>query len=241
MESSITSGKTNRIQRKKSQNEYRGIGLMRTRNYILCVLCLICCLSALSCQGDEEHYAPALEERDSLPILKSRGVSTLISDSGVIRYKIISEDWFIYDKKDPTYWEFNKGLFIQRFNEEFHTDAYITADTAYYYEQKRIWELHGRVQVKNLKGETFRTSVLFWDQNQHRIYSPAYMRIDGIENQLQGYDFSSNEQMTQYRIHNSSGATPFNDNTEPQPRPDPQLMEEAAAAVDSTNTTNASN
>ena len=204
-------------------------------------LCLLFVLSAVSCQNDEEHYAPALEERDSLPILKSRGVSTLISDSGIIRYKIISEDWFIYDKKTPSYWEFNKGLFIQRFNEEFHTDAYITADTAYYFEQQRIWELHGRVQVKNLKGETFRTSLLYWDQNQHRIYSPAYMRIDGIDNQLQGYDFSSNEQMTQYRIHNSSGATPFkDDDPSDQPRPDPQLMKEAkdAEASDTISATN---
>ena len=180
-----------------------------------------------ACSNDEEHFAPAIENRDSLPVLKSIGVSTLISDSGIIRYKIIAEDWFMFDKTTPTYWSFEKGIFIQRFNEQFHTDAYVSADTAYYYDQQRLWELHGRVLVKNLKGETFRTSLLYWDQREHRIYSPAFMRIDGIENQLEGYDFSSNEEMTQYLIHDSRGATPMGEETL-QPHPDPQLMEEAA-------------
>ena len=55
-----------------------------------------------SCSDSNEKVGPEIGERDSLPTLKSIGVSTLISDSGVIRYKIISEDWYIYDKKDPT-------------------------------------------------------------------------------------------------------------------------------------------
>ena len=73
-----------------------------------------------SCQNKEETTGGYIENRDSIPILKSIGVSTLISDSGVVRYKIISEDWFVYDKKDPPYWSFEKGLFIEKFDEEYH-------------------------------------------------------------------------------------------------------------------------
>lgn len=171
----------------------------------------------LSCSNDSKDYAPVLENRDSLPTLKSIGVSTLISDSGIIRYKIISEDWFIYDRKTPSYWAFEKGLFIEKFDEEHHVEAFICCDTAYYYDQKNLWELRSRVLVKNLKGETFRTSLLYWNQNEHRIYSPAYMEINGIDQDLKGYDFSSNEQMTNYIIHSSSGAFPMKDDTPPHP------------------------
>lgn len=171
------------------------------------------------------HYAPNVENRDSLPILKSIGVSTLISDSGIIRYKIISEDWFIYDKKDPTYWSFEKGMFLEKYNEDYHVEAYITADTAYYYDFKRLWELRGRVVMKNEKGETFKTSLLFWDQNEHRIYSTAYMEIKGIEQQLSGYNFSSNESMTDYIIHSSKGAFPL-DKEKETPKPNAQKMQE---------------
>lgn len=176
-----------------------------------------------SCSNSDEKVGPDIGLRDSLPTLKSVGVSTLISDSGIIRYKIISEDWYIYDKKEPQYWSFEKGLFIERFNPSFQVDAFISCDTAYFYNQQELWELRGRVLVKNLKNETFKTSLLFWDQRAHRIYSSAYMEIDGETRKLSGYNFSSNEQMTDYIIHSSKGQFPLEDHS-PTPQPDPNLI-----------------
>lgn len=183
-------------------------------------------ISVQACSNNDRATAPAITNRDSLPILKSVGVSTLISDSGIIRYKIISEDWFIYDKKEPPYWSFEKGMFIEKFDENYHVEAFISCDTAYYFDTKKLWELRGRVFVKNLKGETFKTSLLYWDQMKHEIYSDRYMEIHG-ETELSGYDFRSNEQMTNYSIHNSVGAFPLNEEKQ-TPAPDPAKMKEYA-------------
>lgn len=160
-----------------------------------------------SCNTDDDKSHPEIENRDSMPILMSNGVSTLISDSGIISYKIIAENWFIFDKKDPPHWSFEKGLFIEKYNKEFNVEAFISCDTAYYYDKKKLWELRGRVFVKNMKGESFKTTLLFWDQVSHEIYSDKYMQIDG-ENKLAGYNFRSNEQLTDYRIHSSQGDFP---------------------------------
>lgn len=176
-----------------------------------------------SCEEEAEDTQTAIVERDSLPILKSRGVSTMVSDSGIVRYKLISEDWYVYDKKNPSYWSFEKGLFIERFNESFHVDAFISCDTAYYYDQKRLWELRGRVFVKNLKGETFKTCLLYWDQGTHEIYSDCYMEIDGETQKLAGNKFRSNEEMTNYIIHSSNGQFPISEHEE-TPTPDPAIM-----------------
>lgn len=186
-------------------------------------------LSLQSCDNGNEKHGPDIGVRDSLPVLKSVGVSTLISDSGVIRYKMITEDWHIYDKKEPQYWSFEKGLFIERFNESYQVDAFISCDTAYYFNQKNLWELRGRVLVKNLKGETFKTTLLYWDQAAHRIYSDRYMEIDGETRKLSGYNFSSNEQMTDYIIHASKGQFPLKDDNA-TPTADPALI----APADST-------
>ena len=59
-----------------------------------------------ACSGDNKNLAEAITERDSLPTMKTLGVTTLISDSGITRYKIITEEWEIYDKKNPPYWAF---------------------------------------------------------------------------------------------------------------------------------------
>lgn len=177
-----------------------------------------------SCSSDDDSNHPDIGVRDSLPVLMSVGVSSAVSDSGIISYKIISEDWFYYDKKEVPYHAFEKGLFLEKFDKSFHVVAFISCDTAYHYETKRLWEMRGRVLVKNLKGETFKTSLLYWDMGTHRIYSDRYMEIDGEEQQLSGYNFSSNETMTEYRIHSSVGAFPLNeDNTEPTP--DAELMQ----------------
>ena len=173
-----------------------------------------------SCESESENNGPKLGERDSLPWLKSLGVSTLISDSGIIRYKLISEDWYMYDKKDPTYWAFEKGFFMEKFDENYHVEAFINCDTAYYYDQRHLWELRSRVFIKNTKGETFKTTLLYWDQNIHEFYSPAYMEIIGETQSIRGTDFRSNEQMTQYSIHMSSGDFPFDEGEEPQPQLD---------------------
>lgn len=186
---------------------------------IAVVLVTAAMLSFQSCTENETVTGNDIGERDSLPMLKSIGVSTLISDSGVIRYKIISEDWFIFDKKDPTYWSFEKGLFIEKFYEDHHVEAFISCDTAYYFDQNKLWELRGRVFVKNLKGETFKTSLLYWDQAEHRIYSDRYMEIDGETRKLSGYNFSSDEAMSDYIIHSSSGLMPIKE-TDMSPVPE---------------------
>ncbi|MCQ2256594.1 MAG: LPS export ABC transporter periplasmic protein LptC [Bacteroidaceae bacterium] len=181
-------------------------------------------LSLQSCDNNSKKEGPDIGERDSLPFLRTEGVSSLISDSGIIRYKIIAEEWLMYDKKTPPYQAFEKGLFIERFNESYKVDAFISCDTAYYYDEKRLWELRGRVLVKNLKGETFKTSLLYWDGYSHRIYSERYMEIDGETRKLSGYNFSSNEQMTDYIIHSSKGEFPLKE-IEEEPVPDPNIME----------------
>lgn len=209
--------------------DFEQVKISITHTFIIAaVLSTAALLSLQSCDDNDKEKGPDIGVRDSLPWLKSVGVSTLISDSGIIRYKMISEDWYMYDKTDPTYWSFEKGLFIERFNESYQVDAYISCDTAYFYDKKELWELRGRVLVKNLKGETFKTSLLYWDTRAHRIYSERYMEIDGETRKLSGYNFSSNEQMTDYIIHQSKGQFPLEDN-QPSPQPDPQIMAEQAA------------
>lgn len=162
-----------------------------------------------SCSPAIEHTAPAVSDADSLLLMHVRGVNTLISDSGVIRYHLVAEEWDIYNGyqgKAPT-WKFYKGLLMERFDENFHTDLYVQSDTAYLHEQN-LWELRGRVVVRNVKGDVFRTEELFWDLNYHEMWSYKYIHIVTPERELEGTEFHSNEQMTLYYVNNSTGIFP---------------------------------
>ena len=46
-----------------------------------------------SCSGRKKELGEAITERDSLPVMDTRGVTTLVSDSGVIRYRVNAEEW----------------------------------------------------------------------------------------------------------------------------------------------------
>ncbi len=171
----------------------------------MALLCVVC-----SCEGDKEHIAEYDGNPDSIAFMRSRGISSLISDSGVLRYKLIAEEWDIYTNTQPATWKFMKGLLMQRFDESFQIDLYVQADTAYLHSQ-RTWELRGRVVVKNVEGTIFRTEELFWDMQEHEMWNTKYMHIITPERELEGTDFRSNEQMTDYYVSNSVGNFPFSD------------------------------
>lgn len=167
---------------------------------------------ALSCSSEEKKHAKAINEKDSLPFMQSYGISTLISDSGIIRYKIIAEEWNIYNTTTPPLWTFMKGIFMEKFDSTFHIEWYVQSDTAYCHKQK-LWELRGRVKIRNQEGTVFTSEELFWDMDKHEMYSNLFMTISKPNEFLQGYNFRSNEQMTRYTVTNANAETPFKDDS----------------------------
>ena len=63
----------------------------------------------------------------------------------------------------------------------------------------------GHVEIQNLKGEHFSTSLLYWDQRKEKIYSDRFIRIKQPDRIITGHGFESNQQMTVYTIHQTEG------------------------------------
>ena len=169
------------------------------------------CLAALlmllaSCEEAVEHTAPAIRERDSVSMMTSYGVNTLISDSGVIKYRIVTERWDVNTVRQPSRWEFMKGVFFEQFDEKFHVEAYIQADTAWYYDQMKLWKLRGRVRIRNINGLVYTSEELYWDGIKHELYSYVFSKVVTPERTLQGTYFRSDERMTHYTVSNSKGS-----------------------------------
>lgn len=174
----------------------------------LALLSLSLALSSVfvSCDKPVEHTAPAVNDADSLPMMVSYGVNTLISDSGVIKYRIVAERWEVNQNKKPSRWYFDKGLFLEQFDEKFHVETYIQCDTAYYYDQQRLWELRSRVRILTKDGLRFSSEQLYWDEIRHELYSYKFSRLVTPERTLQGTYFRSDEKMTKYYVSNSKGS-----------------------------------
>ena len=165
---------------------------------ITTALAVVMLLLFSSCSGKKKELGAAITERDSLPVMDTRGVVTLVSDSGVIRYRLNAEEWLVYDKKDPPYWAFEKGVYVEKFDSLFQVEASIKADTAYYYDKKKLWKLISNVHIQSQKGELFDTELLYWDQNAKKVYSDKAVRVEQTDRIIYAEGFESNEQMTKY-------------------------------------------
>lgn len=158
-----------------------------------------------SCSGRQKAMGEAITERDSLPMMDTRGVTTLISDSGMIRYRILADEWKVFDRKKPPHWSFEKGVYLEKFDTLFRVEASIEADTAYFYTKEELWKLVRNVHIQNLKGEKFDTDLLYWDQKKKRVYSDRFIRIEQPDRVITGRGFESNQEMTVYTIHKPEG------------------------------------
>lgn len=142
--------------------------------------------------------------------MSTRNISTLISDSGVIQYKIVAPLWKVYDEVDTPYWEFPEGLYLQKYDPYFHVIATVAADSARYFKNQRLWRLDGHVEMTKVPKELFLSERLFWDQRNGRIYSDTFIHIENATHVLEGTGFVSNEKLTNYRILNPEGIFPVN-------------------------------
>ena len=159
----------------------------------------------VSCSEEREHTAPAIHDRDSVPVMTTYGVNTLISDSGVIKYRIVTERWEINENRRPSRWTFNKGILLTQFDLKKHVVGYIQCDSAVYFDKDRRWELRGRVRILTAQGLNFYSNELYWDERNHEMWSYSYSHLKTPDKELQGNWFRSDEQMTNYEIRQTKG------------------------------------
>ncbi len=156
-----------------------------------------------SCRKGKTEVIAPVTDRENIPQLHTSEIMTIISDSGVTRYRITAPAWDIFDKAVPPYWEFPDGLHLERFDLQLNVDANIHSQYAKYHEPDELWELRGKVDATNLEGERFETERLYWDQKKELIYSDTVVKItDATGTVIYGDDFRSNQSLSNYTIQN---------------------------------------
>lgn len=173
-----------------------------------------------SCSSDKKEYINAPLDRETMPSMQDDSVTMLISDSGLIKYKLITKDWESFENVKEPHWYFPEGIYVEQFDTTFQKQVSLKADTAWNFTLKKLWRLKGNVFIENINNETFSTDELFWDQKQQRFYSDKYIEINRPEKlMLKGFGFESNMDMTQYRVfkpHDTDIYVEENPNQEPQ-------------------------
>lgn len=170
-------------------------------------LAVMALAGAVAC-SDEKEVGMADIDPETTPTMMTTDVVTLISDSGVTRFRIAAPVWYVYDEAAEPTWKFPQSLRLERFDDRMNVEAIVEADSALYLKNRQLWRLDGHVNIRNTAGEKFLTNQLFWDQRMHKVYSDSFIHIERIDKVLEGNGFTSNEQLTRYTINSVSGIFP---------------------------------
>ena len=163
-----------------------------------------------ACTSSDKELVDIKYDPETTPSMNTDSVITLISDSGITRYKVETDNWQMFGKSKDPFWYFPEGIYLERFDSLFQVEAKILADSAWNYTEKQLWRLKGNVDIRNMEGEMFLSDELFWDQKNRKVFSDKYIEIKRDETELKGYGFESNQEMTDYRIFRPhDGRIPF--------------------------------
>ena len=162
------------------------------------------------CGEERQSYVPNVGDGNSTPTMSTMQVSTFISDSGYTRYHITSPLWQMFEEASDPFWRFPDGLDLEQYDLQMKPQSNIRSDSATYFSRRRIWRLDGHVVMVNIDGDSFLTQQLFWDQQQRKVYSDSFIHIVRTDRVIEGYGFTSNENMTEYLVHRPTGIIPVN-------------------------------
>lgn len=168
---------------------------------------LAACVALLVACSEEEERAD-LPDGNLVPTMVTDSVNTFISDSGITRYHMVATIWEMFDEADEPYWRFPQGVDMEKFDDRMHTEATLQADSARYFTRLKLWQLDGNVRIRNIEGDKFLTQQMFWDQNTHTVYSDSFIHIERRGSILEGYGFTSNEQVSAYTVRRPTGIIP---------------------------------
>ena len=182
---------------------------MRKFPFIL-LLALVLFPLCWSCREEQKVDISHNLDSRNMPSMSTRNISTLISDSGITQYRIISPLWDIYDELDTPYWSFPEGLYLEKFDSDYNVIATVGADSAKYYKDQRLWRLEGEVEMTKFPDELFLSPRVFWDQRKQQLYSDTFIHIENATHIIEGTGFISDESLSKYRILHPNGIFPIN-------------------------------
>jgi LPS export ABC transporter protein LptC len=161
-----------------------------------------------ACTSSLQNDAPKVD-REMMPVLKSYGVTSVVSDSGVTRFRFNTPVWYVYDKAEEPFWDFPEGVHFEQFDTDLNVYAEVDADTAIYFTTQQKWTLSGNVKAKNVAGELFESERIYIDQKTEKIYTDRFIKITQQQRVITGVGFESNHTLTQYTITKPQGIFPI--------------------------------
>ena len=149
--------------------------------------------------------------------MASNDVQTVISDDGRTRYRITTPRWLMFEEARQPHWVFPQGVKAEELDSAYAVISTIECDSAYYDKMQQLWDLNGNVRITNSDGDIILTDQLYWSQNDHKLYSEAFIHIEKQGRIIEGYGYQSNETFSTYTLRRVEAIFPIDESRMPRP------------------------
>jgi len=177
---------------------------MKVRRCIYGAVFFIGIVLQYACENNLRDVEKISAKKLIVPVDKSTGVEIIYSDSAHVKAKLITPELLNFKTEKP-YIEMRKGVTVIFFDQNQQESSRVKADYAIRRERENRVELKRNVVVTNIKGETFKSDELIWDETKKRFFSNQLVSITSKDNVLHGTSFWANEDFSYYEIVQSTG------------------------------------
>ena len=181
------------------------------------MIAIIIAMAFASCKDDGTSVVSHATDPEKVPTMSTTDVQTVISDSGHTRYRIEAPLWNMFEEAKHPHWTFPDGVTCEEMDNNYQTTSTLKCDSAYFDKENSLWTLTGNVKITNPSGDIVLTDQLMWDQQQHKLYSDAFIHIEKQGRIIEGYGYESNERLTTYTLRQVEAIFPIDESRMPHP------------------------
>lgn len=182
-----------------------------SKGYRLAFLAGLLLFSA--CENDMKAIQKISSQEVSKPINRTTGLDVIYSDSAKVKYRLTTP--LLLEYTDKNFREMPKGLKIVGFDasKAMKQSSQLIADYGIERQNDKIIELRKNVVATNVKGETFKSDELIWDQGKKIFYSNKPVQLTFADGTVfYGTGATTTESMYPWTIQNTTGQIPVNQN-----------------------------
>jgi LPS export ABC transporter protein LptC len=161
------------------------------------------CFFVWSCENDEAVLD--MYTKKKVGIEEARQIESYLSQNGKVKAKLTAPYMLRYQADSP-YIEFPKTLHVDFFDDTARIESTLDARYARYIEYDNRVFLRDSIVVINIqKGDTLRTSELWWDQKKEEFYTDKPVQIHQKRSITNGIGLTAKQDFSLYEIYKITG------------------------------------
>ena len=139
------------------------------------------CFFISACENDEKMIDDWSKKK--IMVEEAKNIESFLSQEGKVKAKLTAPLMFRYDA-DTIYTEFPKTLHVDFYDDSTKIESWLDSKHGKYFESLEKVYLWDSVVVINIKGDTLKSSDLWWDKNAKLFYTEKYAEYRTKDRQI---------------------------------------------------------